>query len=157
MDTQEQLAKAAKAFATDYETDLATLDSTFDDMHFRRSRVLGKLESVIDNMDLNLNELSARDIEVRMNIINTYTSSLKDTETAIERRVGVKQKKKDSETNQNIGELVVSIVQKMRQTGQGVSDMTNASNIDDADALLARRTDIVFSDDEVREDAMDIS
>lgn len=139
------------------EEDAAKLDQVLDGTADDRTIIKTKLMSVVTGMELDPDKDSPRDTEVKMQIINAATSILNDTDAQQFKRVNVKAKLKEIETNNQHAEAVMAFLKEV-----DLSDPNNRPNFEqeDVDEDLDKafeESGAEIKDTELREDSEDLT
>lgn len=113
-----ELSPDVAALCTSVEHDLLSVDTVFSRTQDLRSVVTDKLFASVITMDLDFKDnTDAEEYEAKMGAISALSKLLADQEKSAATRVGLKMKKRDQETNHQIGVNVVQLVEDLRNIG----------------------------------------
>lgn len=130
---REKIAKDVLTYTT-VDEDLAKSDRVFDNTEEIRTKVIGKLAGMLDVIDFTTAPSGESDTMGRMQPVNTLLGALKDAEAAAGRRVGMKMKLKDAESNTNAAEVVVEFLRK--RVSDRLGDIDGPPELDAVSANL---------------------
>ena len=113
--TTDTLDPEIQYYCTTLERDLHTMDTAYDTILEKRSRIIDKLEASVMTMKLDLDKDDAEQIEAKMQAINAYSKLLTDQEKNVHSRAALKLKNKDVDQRKdlaiNVSEVIASIQQ----------------------------------------------
>ena len=109
-------------------SDVRALEAHYEQTHSRRSKILDKLERVIDSMEIDANTEKASSLEAKMTIVNTYLKTIDDTDKqkldAVKLKVKLKAENDSQDTLKMVSNLVAEYIRKI----DNVVDISNLSN-----------------------------
>ena len=106
------------ALCSSVEHDLLSVDSQYARTQDLRSALTDKLFASVITMDLDFKEhTDAEAFEAKMSAVNALRGLLTDQEKSAATKVSLKMKKRDQETNQQIGVNVVQLIEELQSLG----------------------------------------
>jgi hypothetical protein len=148
-------AEETMAAISSLEQDAAKMDQVFDQTAGIRGKITNKLVGVIDKMEIDPDKDSPRDLETKIMVINAATGILNDTDSQQLKRVNVKAKLKELDTNNQHAEIVMEFLQQV-----DLSNPTNRPDFtqEDVDEEIEQNFDdtgVENKESELREDPTD--
>lgn len=144
------------------DDDLKKFDKTYNTTSDLRQQLLDKLTPVVMNININTEVVdrdSAAALDSQMGVIKTFTDILNDTDKAIKTKVDMKTRQKEEV---GAGQLIGSFMDALKLAHKTRAENSlNASSIaasadSELEELVAKH-DIVISEGELRDNAMDLS
>ena len=136
--------------------DMLTMDKALDRTNNVRTKLVDKLVSIVDVLEVDTNLDSSKLIEAKMAIINTLGGQLNDIDKQHLNRVKLKSAVKSEESNSDHKKAVAEY---LKNKVNKPNDFVNSEYFDNVDEEIEQQlleADIKISEAELKTDAMDL-
>lgn len=143
---------------TTVTADLVQLDQVFDDARAKRNAVIDLLTPFVEKIQID--KTKPREVEVQMQMLNTYLSAINANETGISRRVSSKLKQIETNSANKHSEAVAELLSRIEVGKVSVGDVVKQPD----EAQISARLESSFTehnlspvlDTELRVDPKDV-